>query len=716
MASSVYTDPTIDNILALSESGNNEALEVEPLHAGKKLVSKAGDYENLREWVTTTHSALIDPTRAWATTQLKNLALWIGLHYKSQGPYAQFVAEDEDVSIDSHKVIINNIYDVERNRYSKITRNNPQTRVVPLSPEYEDFSGAKVGNMVLKNIKSRTKQKRVCNEMLRQSFIFGEAWVNVEWDKDKGPVSQEWEEELKEQKRKKKEKEGDEDNSLVLDSTKPIFIGDHKLRLVLPWNLFLDPKIYPDDVQWIISVDYVHEDELKFLYPEKEKKISATEGAKSFNVNTLQVENLKNHCVVYTIHARSSKFLRDGCRFVCTPECMLEAPTQNPNSFVEESQWGNLPYERLTDIDVPGRLRGYSTIQILANLQHSENQMHTMIKHYLLLLGHPKIGIPREGNIKIDELGDDSFYFEFDGGFKPEVLVPNPIPQQVVAFAEMLRDRMQKLGDLHGVSSGDLPNNVRAAKAIRLLQELEDLRSTSVYEKWNQLFVDLDRKLLAQTSNYDSTDGRLLTILGKGNEYLVEDFDAEIFSKKYGVEMEVTGSIPPPGSARVEFMLQAQNLSGNTLFTPEKMAKMMGLESEEEFIDAATVSVIKAGRENDWIITGKEVPSPEPWENHIVEIREHAVMLQSASFPAYPQKVREAALDHVRAHEMLLWMQTLDNPALAQYMLTTQPWFPLVFKLPKDQMPLFGPPPGMPPQQGSQQQQPKQEAPEQQAA
>lgn len=681
--SSSYTDPTIDEIFQLNDTAP-QAIDIEPVWSNKKLTKSKGDYEALREWLTSTHESQHDVARQRATCQIKNLALWLGLHYQSQTATGDFLnSDDDDVTVDSHKVIINNIYDIERNRFSKITRNIPQTRVVARKTGYEGYRGARIGQAVLESAKERCQQQDICSEALRESFIFGESWLFPHWNPDKGKIHPVWERLYKSNRNPRSIRIDGE--VYEYDPDIPMYIGDHDLRTILPWNNFVEPQVRPRDVGWCYEVKYIHCDVAKALWPKKASKIKPEENAKVFDLNNLTVQNLQNHVLVYYFYHRSCKFLKDGIYFAMTPGLMLEEPDDNPYRVVEESEWGNLPRERLTDIDVPGRLHAYSTIQILANLQHSENQMHTMVKHFLLLMGEPKMLIPGEGKINIEQFSDDSMYITYYGGAgnKPELMVPNPVPPQVVAFAELLRDRMQKLGDLHGVSSGDLPKNVRAARAISMLQELEDLRSTAIFKKYNGLYLALDRKILAQTENYRPSDERLITMFGQGNEYLVEDFDAEVFADNYTVAPEIQGMLPQQPTARAEFILNAQQMSSNTLFAPEKLAKLLGFQDQKEFIDHATVSVVKAQRENDFFIKNRKIDSPQPHENHLIELREHFVLLQSATFELLPGKIQEKIISHVRAHEYLHWLDMQESPAMLQYTMMNAPWFPKVFKQPK---------------------------------
>lgn len=689
----LHTDPTVDQIMQWSDSAPN-AVDIEPLHANKKLKKSAGDFAKLREWVTETRENMLDPSRMRANAQIKNLALWIGLHYNSQNLNADFRSDDgDDISVDTHKVIINNIYDIERNRYSKISRNQPQTRVTPKSADYNDYVGSRVAQASLDTVKRRVKQRQKVNRMLRDSFIFGEAWIKTWWNKSGGWIDPRWERYADKLKPGQKKWVNIDGERIQIDLDNPMFVGDHGLKNILPWNLFIDPQVEPEDCEWVIIEDYIHVENAKRLYPNKANKIqSDNDGYKVLNTGSLVVETLRNHICRWTVFGRRTEFLPDGAYFVCTEDVMLEEPTDNPCEPCAESEWGDLPLERLTDIDVPGRLHGYSTINILSNLQHSENQMTTMMKHYLLMLGHPKMLIPFGADIAFDELSDGSFYVTYKGSTPPSMLSPNPIPPQVVAFADYLRDRMQKLGDLHGVSSGDIPNNVRAAKAIRLLQELEDLRATSIFSKYNDTYLALDRKLLLQMKNYRETDGRLISILGKGNEYLIEDFDVEVLSKEFQVELEISGMLPQQPSARAEFISEMYNLTQGQLFEKEKWVKLLGFEDEKEFIDHATVSVVKAQRENDKMMKGVKLESPQPHENHLVEIREHAIIMQSANFQRMPEKVKALFMSHVRTHEYLAFLHMQDNPMFGQMLLGTCPWFPLVFRLPRDTMAQMGSP------------------------
>lgn len=701
----VHTDPTVEQILDWSDN-SRDALDIEPIYADKKLKSKAGDYSKLRDWVKKTYEALSDGMQMRAMVQVKNLALWTGLHWNSQTVQGDFVNEtDDEVTVDTHKVIINNIYDIERNRYSKISRNQPQTRVRPISPDYDDYVGSRIGDAVLKTAKEKVKQRQKINQMLRESFIFGESYINTWWNKDKGGVDPRWKTYVDKLKPGEKARWFDIDGEeTLIDRDMPIMMGQHDLKVVLPWNKILDPQVRPEDVEWSIDIDYYHVEAAKKLWPDSEAKLTPdSEGYRVLNTSTLAIENLRNHVMVFTVVGRSTKFLPNGTRFVCTEDVMLEDPVDNPLPDVEESEWGNLHFERLTDIDVPGRLYGYSTIQILANLQHSENQMATAMKHYFLMLGTPKILIPDTANVSVDELSDGSFEINYQGDTPPTMMVPNPISPNLIELVEMFRDRMQKLGDLHGVSSGDLPNSVRAAKAIRLLQELEDLRATAIFGKFNDVYLAVDRKILFQTRNYKPTDNRLASILGKGNEYLIEDFDVEVLTKDYQVTLELSGMLPQQPSARAEFITQMYQMTGGALFEKEKWIKLLGFESEQEFIDAVTVAVIKAQQENDYIIKGKKVEDPEPFCNHLVELGEHKSLLQSPTFTLMKKKNQEALLDDVRTHEYHIFNHMQDNPMYRQYVLVNCPWYPLVFKLPKDTMAQMGSQPGagpaMPPPQ-----------------
>jgi hypothetical protein len=711
-----HTDPTVDEILQFSDSLTDEGASIEPLWAGKKLTDKKGGYERCIKWTTDAVSELVDPTRMRSNTQIKNMALWLGLHYRSQDAQADFRNCDADVvTLDSHKVIINNIYDIERNRYSKITRNKPQTRVKPRTSDYEDFSASRIMQPVLETAKVRTKQLAQAQRMLRESFIFGESPIKLFWNKDKGKISPVWE-----KLAKKHNLSRDNDNipvkmngeDIFLRYDDPILIGDHDSRVLLPWEIFYDPKSCPEEVKWLIFPFYMHIEEACFEYSKYADQLRAQKEIRVFDPDTLTVKSLKDHVRFYEVIGRRGKGLRDGVRFICTDSTMVLPPEDNPNDDIPSSPWGSLGIERLTDIDVPGRLHGYSTIQILQNLQHTENQMGTMIKHYLMLLGHTKMLIPAEGNISIDETADDSLRITFYNGAKPELLTPNPVSPQIVQFWEMVRERMQRLGDLHGVSSGDIPNSVRAAKAIRLLQELEDLRATAIFNKYNDLFPAMDRHILKQMKHYEKDDGRMADILGYGNEFFVEDFDPIVLTRDCDVELEITGSLPQQPSARAEFILETYQLTlnpktGEGIFDRQKLIKLLGFDSEREFVDHATVSVIKAQRENDHFIKNKEVPAPTPVENHLVELEEHLVLVQSATFYMLPDSIQEKILDHVRTTEYLIWLQMEKSPLYREVVFSRHPQFPLIFNMPKG----VAQGPAQPaPQQQQQQQQPQPQA------
>lgn len=692
------TTPSVYSIIAASDVPAH-SIDVPKFWSDRKLVDKKDDYAALRDCCSSIRALLRDSQRQFFENCVKNLALWLGLHYSSQGSNASFSnLQNEDITVDTHKFIVNDIYDISRSRYSKITRNSPQISVNPTTSEYGHYADSVTASQVLSGAREKLGVKNRVDWMVMESFIFGESWLFPTWNRAKGRLHPEWESRIEELRSGKRiELRDSEDNAFRADLYSPLFLGDHDLQHAYPWEVWLDPKMKAEDVEWMFVDEVRHMDELLKDYPKKAAiiKQKAETGVSYFDVDNLNIVHLSNCVRCFRVKIRPNKNLAYQVEFYCTEDFMLEEPSDSYSQVeIVDPIFGGMGV-RMTDVDVPGRLRGYSTINILENLQHTVNQMATMSKHHTMVAGIPKWAIPEEGNINIDELSDDSYAITYSNDAKPSFIEVPQIPASVKDVLQFAADKLQKMGDLHGVSQGDLPNSVRAAKAIRVLQEIEDLRATSNFNKYNDAHLAINRALLLQMKNYEEGDNRLLSYVGDNKEYIVEDFSPEIFARDYRVALEITGTLPPTPSARAEFIMEAYQAAPGAI-GPEKFLRVLGLRSEREFLDAATVAVVKAARENDKFIKGKKVLEPEPFENHLVELEEHYTLIQSPTFSMMPQKLKDKVLRHVAMHEFGLFLKMQASPAMKQLVLTTKPNFPVV-------MLMFEDPPAQPqPAEGGQ--------------
>lgn len=637
-----------------------ESTPLKPLHSI--------DFKNQKdvlEWLSQNFKAGIKASVSRTQQQIKNLALFKGIHYWSQDVKGDFV-DDEGVELDTQKIVCNALYELTEARVSKMTRFKPTTVPVPATNEQKDKAGTEVVKAVLETIAYENDKDALLTRTERQATIFGEQDILILWDKQKGP----W-------------------------KGRKAPVGDISFILPLPWQIIKDlSPTAPEAVQWIIYWRYEHVDKVRKDYLEVKKDlIQPSENANYFSVSDLGMRKLADHVLVMEVWGRASTYydeeFTNGVHFVATNEVLLLLPEANPYPLTSSSRWGNLPIETLTDIDIPGQLHGYSSYQIFGNLNHTINKIYTMANRNLLLMGHPKYMVPSNADVNFEDLGNDATIVTYQGPTPPQLVVAGVIHPEVFKFAELLETKIQTLGGQHPVSTGQPPPGIKAGIAIRLLEDIENQRSTNTIKKHNQLVVDLDRKTLSVVGKfYKNSEERLINIVGRDKGYLRDTFDALILSRPYDIRIQQSSSLPQQPAARVQTIMDLLQIPGIKEMMPnEEWMDMLDLAAPGKFFDAARAAVTVAEWENEEFVSKRIPPEPRMGEHLEVHWRIHSIFYQTRGFMELEEASRHEFELHVLATEYLMWLHAQQNPTFAQQLMTLQNW-PMFFSQPQVALPV----------------------------
>jgi len=369
--------------------------------------------------------------------------------------------------------------------------------------------------------------------------------------------------------------------------------------------------------------------------------------------------------------ARSSKYLPEGLYVKATPDVILDGPLGNPYPIQDGSEWGNLPLERLTDIELDGVFHGYSSFQILAPINYTLNQMWSATKSNFLQAGHVKVFVPNQGKVNISSLGNDRTVVRYNAPFKPEFGTTQTVPPETFTLLEALSSKFGQLSGVQPISKGDIPSNVRSGRAIRLLEELESLRATDVVKKSERLIVALHKKTLAVIGKFYQVDEkRLVNILGRDKQYKIDSFKASVLSKPYDIRVLPSSNLPQTPGARIAAVAELFQIPDFKQLLPiEQWADMLDLGEPGRFYDAAKAAVQKAEWENEEYVQGRIPPEPTDVDNHLVHWKTHNALIESRAFLELSPSVQESLVLDQQTHEMLMLDLAETNPAYQQELL-----------------------------------------------
>jgi hypothetical protein len=632
---------------------------------------KDGTEKQIHDWLKKTVTGLQKQGVKRHHLQRSNLGAYRGIqpgHYLDR---SNTTRNRERVPINrTDRLIINHLFDITETKVSQLMRIKPSVDVLPKNDEFEDKNAAKSVEMLLQHLKDINNIDYLVQEVSRYAKIFGEAYLMITWDENKGDVHPEY-------------KPGmlllDEAGQPVMNEKgeaevigKPVKIGDVKFEVELPWRIYLQRKKRYCDVEYAFRVKIRHMEDVKADYPEKKELIQPDHDNIMFDMSSFEEHRLEDEVVEFEFFHPPSKYVPEGRYIKFVKNGILESKDY-------PYEHGRFPWRRRTDIDIPDVLNGVSFYEHIAQIQNMHTNVTTMIAKNIYLTGHAKWVMPR-GAAKIESLGNDNTIVQYQGPVAPQLLTTQPSPPEAYQFRNDLVNDMQQISAVHGVSRGEPPKGVTAAVAMQFLNEQEAERGSTDIAKHSDFVVGIFKDAAAVCGQYyQADDGRMLQILGKDNQYMFKYFDAANLSKPYDIRMKLGNELAETKAMKIERVFQAMQYNREML-SPERWADLLELGNTDKMQTLITEAIRAADSENEDLMEGKDVAPPQEWEDHILHWRTHVKLIQKRSFKEeVPLEIRETMINHIKTHEFAM-MEKAKKSALFEAKLAELKLFPLFYE------------------------------------
>jgi hypothetical protein len=614
--------------LELGHTGTEESRK--PFHM---ILDKNKD--DRLQWLKEVSTTLIEQSRARTNVQRSNLKLYRGVSTSSNDKAKSRDYRGPRLS-KIQKFVVNHLHDLTETKVSQMAKIKPVVEVLPVNDEHKDAESAKVTNMIIKHLFRINNLDFITQKMQRLARIAGESYLWIDWDEAAGDLHPSY---VAAKDQGLTGKVALEDGS-QFDMDQPLKTGDVKYKIEFPWRVFLQRTSDICDSEYVFRVKIVPTETLKKDYPKSAKKINESQDLKTFDIEALRDRILEEHTVVYEFHHKKTKYVPEGFKAVFTEDVTLE---EGAHPFSH----GELPFVRLTDLDIPDVLNGVSKYETVGPMQNMYNNLSTIIAKNIYLTSHAKWVMPR-GAAKIEQLGNDTTVVQYQGAVAPTMAQVRPNAREVYEFRALIKDEMQTIFGNHGVSRGEIPKGITASSALQFLNELETQRASTEITKHGFMIRDIARMTIAIAGDmYDVEDGRMVRIVGENNKFAIRSFDTAHLHKSYDIRFDNSSGIPESTAGKHQRVLDAMQRTPNA-FSGERWAELLDLSNTEKMTTLLTEAVRSADAENDDLSAGRYVSPPEEWEDHIVHWESHSKYVQSRHFKEdLPPQQKAAFLDHL---------------------------------------------------------------------
>lgn len=613
------------------------------------------------EWLTGVANALIDQAQDRIRVQRDHLMLYRGVTHRLMER-----STDRDRNIRKlnklQKFVVNHLYDLTETKVSQMTRIKPAVEVLPVNDEWQDRASAKVVKYINDHLwrQNDIDSKRI--EMHRHARIFGESFMFILWDKDKGDLTPEY---------VAARDAGLDVDKLVKSGKIDKFVGDVSYDVELSSRVFAQRKEKFCDSEYIFRLSIQPTEELKDDYPRAE--INEDEEFYVFDQEEMGEKFIEKHNMVMEFWHKKTKKVPDGyyAKFVMSD--LLEV-----NEEPKELLHGRLPVVRLTDLDVPGVLNGVSRYETISAIQGMYNNLSTLIAKNIYLTAHAKWVMPR-GATKIEQLGNDNTIIQYQGPVPPQMIQAQPNAPEVYSFRQQLKEEMQVIYGSHGISRGEVPKGITAASALQFLNELENERATSDIAKDSFMIKDIAKLGIAVAGAfYNVEDGRMVRIVGQNNQFLIRHFDTAHLHKSYDIRFDNSTGLPETKSAKIQRILDAMQRNPQ-MVSPERWEYLLELADTEKMSTMATEAIKAADSIVEDIMAGRDVAPLEDWHDLIVHWETYIKAMQSRAFSEEADpNIRSKMKDHMFWTEEAMLNKAKNNPEF-QARLATLNLFPIFY-------------------------------------
>lgn len=655
------------------------------------------DEKRVEEWLNNAITLCEEYYRDYFQVQMDNLLLYKGVQWLSADRQANRVLDRQPFPrMQNPRVVLNHLADFTTQWVSRLTRYRPAVAIYPARNEIADAEDAKIAKDTLDYIWYVHRMDGILQEFARQMKIFGEAYLWVLWNPQAGDIHPEY---LAAQQQGLRVPILDSKGMPVLNAQgepmnmdHAVHIGDIDYIVEAPWHTFDQPCRDRKNIDWCFRWYLEDVEYLKAKYPDKAHDITQQLDLNQIYTGyRLDINKLKNQTVVYEFYHRSHEFLEKGRRIKRTKGCILE---NGPLPY----EHGQLPYLYMADIDVPDQIRGMSFFQQLFPIQHQINACASLIYKSLVLFAHPKMVI-QEGSCEMQQLLNESTVVSYSGGVPPNLLTQSPVAPALFDWLNKLETTGEKLSGVFTMSRGQAPSGVRAAKALRVLEEQEDKRAYITASKFNNIcIVDNARMTLSVAGTfYDDKDGRLAQIVGKDNEYKIRQFKSANLTKPFHFRIENTTALSQSPAARIDEITELMQIrfDPSAPLSREQFIQLLDLTAAEQFKDIVTRATKCALSENDDFIAGRPVKPPTETEDLIAHWKVHLQAMQSREYKElYPDERKAAIEQHTFVTEYLMYEKAygitntfgvplrMANLSFQQRLLMECPDFPVLLQTP----------------------------------
>lgn len=328
-------------------------------------------------------------------------------------------------------------------------------------------------------------------------------------------------------------------------------------------------------------------------------------------------------------------------------------------------QMDEFPFEPYV-ADVTGSLlQSRGIVYNIRDINRATNQLLSQQLESARIMGRLNWLIERGANVGTitDETGQ---YIEYDSGrAAPTQAQPAQMPAYVNGLLGHLEGAIMDLGGAHDASIG---KNLFAGASGELVQSLQagDAGSMAMLRDNFDDFLVRCFKLMLKTAKHFGKTKRVVrsSQADEFGQYSWEELDPKEISTEDDIQVRSGSNLPFNSDARLEFFTKLWELK--IINDPVALLKLMELPDISNVLGDDELDIQRELANIKGCIEGKEIPKPEPAENHGVHLSTLDKFIRGTKWPQLEAEKQQAIRGHRDIHAKMA-ADAAKAAAMTQY-------------------------------------------------
>ena len=631
----------------------------------------------IAQGVTEFFDAGIDFRRPFERDWLYNVMFCAGYHWMEWRPLQMLWQLRDRVPSWRQRMTENRTLRLREAMAAALFGRSPQFEVIAGSWDQTDRVKAEIGSKALDAYWENASCGEVLEEVVDTALTCGICGISTNWNPDKGPLGPV----PKLDKQGVPVKDEFDTPQYEEEADKPGIPKEGTLGAIEdviwhPWDFIPDPlATKPGELQKILRHTWRTMLYIEERWPDKAGEVQAEAGNvdpyTAFMLNDYYSyrsaggsdkgdwANKEQGARVLEFIIRPCKTFPRGAMAHVAGKVVLDFVDELDDDLVHSQDipgTTGMGVEFMSCYPVLGRFWPISLVDVIAPVNKSLDRLVSALLEIASLHGAPKWGVPRQANCKSGAFTKGpNEVVEYQYPFRPERYAPPPMPSYFLKAIDRGPLAMQELAGRHQSSLGQTPTTIRAASAIALVQEQDDVNSVRQARSLERLISRWGRRTMGLMRDH-YTQQRFRHLVG--NETWpgdVSDFDSADLHSFQDVRVKAGSTLRRNKAAqRAQISELLSGAVGPALVqlpgeergaTLARLLKAMELGDFGVVYDKTNLHRAKAREENRMMAAG-QLPPVVPEENPFVHMEEHEEWI--LSFPV--QSGDPQVLARGRAH------------------------------------------------------------------